>query len=228
MKKSTNNKVKHFTQNELLRFFGTLEKERKKKFKNTCAYRAAVRDEALFKLLYYCGLRVSELCNMPLNYFNEERNELYCERYKGGRDNTLFIVDKKIQDILKLHLEVNQPQQYLFEGRRPGMPLCRKSIYTFMRYYCQKAGITNLEKCHPHTLRHTRAVDMLDMGCSIYDVQFWLGHVDISNTMIYLRYTTNQQTRLYNILSGSDSETPVKKEYKNNPNAQAKRNIYAV
>lgn len=225
MRNSASNKVKHFSKHELLSFFGALEKERKKNFKNTNAYRSAVRDEAFFKLLYYCGLRVSELCNMPLNYYDEERNELYCERYKGGKDNTLLIIDKKFQDILKLHLEVNQPQQYIFEGRTPGMPMSRKSIYIYMKDYCEKAGITNLEKCHPHTLRHTRAVDMLDMGCSIYDVQFWLGHVDISNTMIYLRFTTNQQTRLYNILSGIELS---KKDYQNYSTTQVNKRIRAV
>lgn len=216
-------KVKHFTKSELLRFFGALEKERKTNFKNTYAYRIAVRDEAFFKLLYYCGLRVSEFCNMPLNYYDEERNELYCERSKGGKDNTLRIIDKKFQDILKLHLEVNKPQLYLFEARNPGMPISRKSIYAYMKNYCEMAGINNLEKCHPHTLRHTRAVDMLDMGCSVYDVQFWLGHVDIANTMLYLRFTTNQQERLYNILSGTE-----KYNYSECSHKQTNRKIRAV
>lgn len=101
-------------------------------------------------------------------------------------------------------MEVNQPQEYLFESKE-GKPISRKTIYYYMKDYCEEAGIKNPEKCHPHTLRHTRAVDMLDLGCSVYDVQYWLGHADINNTMIYLRFTTSQQTRLYNILSGSDT-----------------------
>lgn len=97
MLNTTGAKVKHFTRSELIKFFCALEKERKRNFKNTYAYHIAVRNEAFFKLLYYCGLRVSELCNMPLAYYDQERDELYCERYKGGNDNTLYIVDKNFK-----------------------------------------------------------------------------------------------------------------------------------
>lgn len=199
----TNNKhdkVKHFTKNELALFFRALEKEKRRKENGTLAYRNAVRDEAMFKIIYYCALRASELSNLTLASYDENRNDIYCERLKGGKDNTLHIVDQDVQESLKLHLEVNEPKFFLFETRS-GNCINRKTVFVLMRKYCQKAGIMNISKCHPHTLRHTRAVDMLDMGCSVYDVQFWLGHVDFQNTEIYLKFTTNQQEQLYHKLS---------------------------
>jgi site-specific recombinase XerD len=47
---------------------------------------------------------------------------------------------------------------------------------------CKKAGI---EDYHLHTLRHTFASQLVMAGVSIYKVSQWLGHSDVTTTMIY-------------------------------------------
>ena len=42
---------------------------------------------------------------------------------------------------------------------------------------------------HPHTLRHSRAVQLLNSGVNIMQVKEILGHASLMNTMVYLRYS---------------------------------------
>ena len=46
------------------------------------------------------------------------------------------------------------------------------------------------EKRRFHALRHAIAVHLLDAGADVAFVQDRLGHANIQNTMVYMRYTT--------------------------------------
>lgn len=49
---------------------------------------------------------------------------------------------------------------------------------------------------HPHKLRHSYAVQMLEGGCDIFTLSKLLGHSDIKTTTIYLTATTAQKKRM--------------------------------
>ncbi len=42
---------------------------------------------------------------------------------------------------------------------------------------------------HPHQLRHTFAITLLEAGCDIVTIKELMGHEDINTTMQYLRVT---------------------------------------
>lgn len=42
---------------------------------------------------------------------------------------------------------------------------------------------------HPHTLRHSRAIQLLNSGVNIMQVKAILGHSNLMNTMVYLKYS---------------------------------------
>jgi hypothetical protein len=42
-------------------------------------------------------------------------------------------------------------------------------------------------KVHPHRLRHTAATQLLNAGCRVTSIQKFLGHKELSTTMIYAR-----------------------------------------
>lgn len=52
-----------------------------------------------------------------------------------------------------------------------------------------------------HVLKHTRAIDLSELDLDLDDVQFWLGHKNIANTMKYLAYTTTLKRKLFMQLS---------------------------
>jgi integrase/recombinase XerD len=59
-----------------------------------------------------------------------------------------------------------------------------------------------------HDLRHRHAVDWLQSGRSIYDLQHRLGHSSIKTTEVYLAFLTPEQTRLVKQQAGTLTGTP--------------------
>lgn len=189
--------IKYLTEQELKKFFDYLDSQ--------CFYassdyqeKLAYRNSALFRVMYYCGLRVSELSRLKTEFYKPIPHELYCSRQKGGIDNTLRTLVEKYQVLtaLERHIRINQPQNYLFTPLHQDTPISRKQLDKLIKRSFDAAGI-NQEKAHCHVLRHTCAIQLAEMGYDGREIQFWLGHRDIRNTLIYLTFTTRQQEHMY-------------------------------
>ncbi len=77
------------------------------------------------------------------------------------------------------------------------MPLERHSYWDLMQK-CGKMTDIPKAKWRFYSLRHSIAVHLLDAGADVAFAQDRLGHADIQNTMVYMRYTTvtrDAQTR---------------------------------
>lgn len=62
----------------------------------------------------------------------------------------------------------------------------RKTAYYHIHKACKYAGIED-ERCHPHTFRHSFAVNCIIQGTPVTVLQEWLGHANIMNTLIYTK-----------------------------------------
>lgn len=159
----------------------------------------AVRNRAIFYLGKYCALRASEIGLLRIDDYDPDRNAIYCRRLKKGASNKLRIVDSKVSAALKEYLAIRtSPLRPLFLSQLQ-TPISRQSLDLIMKNYCAKTGLPE-DKQHFHVLRHTRAIEIIETTGNIYDAQFWLGHRNVQNTLIYLRYTTKQQEQLYKLL----------------------------
>lgn len=194
--------IKFFTTDERNSFFRVLEKKAKNA-ETDFSKKIAVRNEAMFKIIYYCALRVSESTLIKIENYNNLRDEIYCKRLKGGRNNTLKIIDEDILKSLEQHLKVNKPTSALFYNFHNNKPLSRKTLDVIFKKTCKFAKIQADDKWHNHTLRHTRAIDLAESGLDLKELQYWLGHVHISNTEIYFQFTSKQQETMYQKLKKS-------------------------
>lgn len=145
---------------------------------------AAKRDRAIMEILYGCGLRVSELCNLDINDCVLEEGFLLVHG-KGGKDR-ISPISGSAALALKEYLEVGRPEfdkgsPAVFLNTRGGR-LTRQAIHNIV----SKAGTAIRKKgLHPHTLRHSYATHMLEGGADLRVIQDILGHADISTTQIY-------------------------------------------
>ena len=64
----------------------------------------------------------------------------------------------------------------------------RRSYWDLMQKYGQQATLPKAKRRF-HALRHAIAVHLLDAGADVAFVQDRLGHANIQNTMVYMRYT---------------------------------------
>lgn len=161
--------------------------------------RHSIRNKAIFYLTKYCALRVSEVSMITISDYNSWFGEIYCRREKGSLNNTIKIIDRDVKNILedyyRQRISMDTDSKYLFISQR-GTPISRKTLDWLIKKMCSQTSIPS-DKWHFHVLRHTRAVELADAGLDIKEVQWWLGHKNIANTMIYMQFTTRQQDLLY-------------------------------
>ncbi|AEX86496.1 site-specific recombinase XerD (plasmid) [Marinitoga piezophila KA3] len=123
---------------------------------------------ALAIFLRNTGLRISEYHNLTEKdiRITGEYAEL---RIKGkGNKERVLLIERKLLDLANKYR--------LFENK--------KSIRAIQKYF-NKHGI------HPHLLRHTFAVEFLNRGGAINQLQAILGHSNIAITDIYTKVTSN-------------------------------------
>lgn len=58
--------------------------------------------------------------------------------------------------------------------------------------YCSRANIELEGKPHFHMLKHSICVHLAESGLDIKELQQWLGHKSIENTLIYFQFTSKQ------------------------------------
>ena len=158
----------------------------------------AVRDKAMFELIYSCGLRVSEVCTVTsADYRSDQR--LIVVIGKGNKQRILPVgeyageaLDRYIATARVHLLGAHIHEQRLFIGRR-GKPLTRALVWKRFKQYCALAGVD----AKVHTLRHSFASHLLRGGADLRSVQELLGHSDIRTTELYTHTDTEQLLQSY-------------------------------
>lgn len=163
----------------------------------------ALRDKAMFELLYATGMRVTELVSLNLGDLDLGAGAVNCTGRSGGksqRQRTLPVHATAIR-ALAGYLEAARPalirepdEEALFLNHR-GDRLTRQGFWLILKQWAKEAGIESA--ITPHTLRHSFAMHMLRNGVDLRAVQQLLGHAHISTTQIYTYPGEDGLKRLY-------------------------------
>ena len=151
-----------------------------------------VRDDALFELIYSCGLRISEACGLKVaNVHFDER--LILVHGKGDKERLVPFGEVAAQKLAKY---MNEVRPVLVKGRNisevfvnyKGEPISRKGVWKRFQEMEALSGVQS----KVHTLRHSFATHLLAGGADLRSVQELLGHSDLSTTTIYTHVTDRQ------------------------------------
>lgn len=159
----------------------------------------ASRDKAIIEMLYSCGLRVSELCDLSLNQLFLD-DDMIRVMGKGMKERLLPVggqAKKLLNEYLihsRLSFQKDKKAISVFLSQN-GNPLTRAMINNILRKWTQTAGIT--KPISPHTLRHSFATHLLEGGADLRFVQALLGHSDISTTQIYTHLDKHHLKEVY-------------------------------
>ena len=157
------------------------------------------RDKAIIEMLYSCGLRVSELCDLSLNnlYLDDDMIRIMG---KGSKER-LLPMGGRAKQFLNDYLIHSRPGFQKDKGSssvflsRNGNSLTRAMINNILNKWVREAGIT--KPVSPHTLRHSFATHLLEGGADLRFVQALLGHSDISTTQIYTHLDKHHLKEVY-------------------------------
>ena len=154
-----------------------------------------VRNRLLVKLLYYTGIRASELLSIKLTDITLLEEEGVYKIYiigKGNKYRYVYIPQTLITDSLDFidnHfledevLHTNNPQKYIAITQK-GRVMHRAELYSMLeklynKLYIKKRGI--------HILRHTFGKRMVKKNVNLSTIKELMGHENIQTTMIYAR-----------------------------------------
>lgn len=146
------------------------------------------RNRAIIEVLYSCGLRVSELCNLQIANIDAAQGVLSVIG-KGSKQRMVPVSDEALH---QLHLWMQRrneidvqrgEESFVFLNRR-GKRLTRVMVFYIVRDLAALAGIR--KAISPHTLRHSFATHLLEGGANLRAIQQMLGHESIATTEIYL------------------------------------------
>ena len=154
------------------------------------------RDKALFLLMYKRGLRASEPGALLLEDYDRKAGKLYTRCLKGSHSGLHLLQKDEIRALnawLRERRERRIDSPRLFPGRT-GQGLGRLRVFLLFKKYAERAGIPE-DKRHPHTLKHSVATHLLEVGADIRDVQELLGHAEIDSTLVYAEITSRRRDR---------------------------------
>ena len=157
----------------------------------------AVRDQAIFELLYSSGLRLAEVLRLTLQDVLGNPEELKILG-KGSKERVVP-VGKKAREALAIWLERRKEWD---AGVVNSVFLTKKgtcvSPRTVQRRLDNRAREVGLDqRVHPHVLRHSAATHLLESSGDLRAIQEFLGHQSLSTTQIYTHLDFQHLAEVY-------------------------------
>lgn len=154
------------------------------------------RDRTLFELIYSCGLRISEACDLEVSDYQKTSIRVVGKRHKiriiPVGEVARSWIDAYLKQVRQELVGMRGSTKALFVGRR-GRKLTRQAVYKRFIAYCDAGGLD----AKVHTLRHSFATHLLEGGADLRSVQELLGHSDIKTTQIYTHVDTRVLQKAY-------------------------------
>ncbi len=171
------------------------------------ATRRNVRDHAIFTVMYWRGLRASEVGRLQLSDWKPDSGRLFVHRSKNGV-SAEYLVSAAEKKALNAWLKVR--------GRAPGplfvsqlrRPISVRRVQDLFGFYASRAGWPE-ELRHVHVLRHSIAVHLVERGIDVLAIKDWLGHRNISSTMVYAQMTNPARDRVARMVYEQEKEIRV-------------------
>jgi integrase/recombinase XerD len=139
-----------------------------------------VQHSLMLRLLFYTGVRVSELCGIEVAHVDLEQCKIFIQQGKGSKDRYVLF-GKSFATALRTHIAAHPDNRWLFQTRRNTRYSTRR-VQQIVSVYADKAGV----KATPHTFRH-QAITYLTRHSGLADAELQLitGHSRRETLAIY-------------------------------------------
>lgn len=155
----------------------------------------ALRDKALFTLLYGAGLRIDEALSLDIKDLPQDG--FLRVRGKGNKERQVPVLEQ-IAHSLNVYRnacpfveEKDRPVFLGIRGKRLNQGVAQKA----MRDLRVTLGLP--ETLTPHALRHSFATHLLQNGANLREIQELLGHSSLSTTQMYTDVNAEELMRVY-------------------------------
>jgi len=150
------------------------------------------REHAMFLFAVAHGARAQEICNLKLSDVNFNNEQVHIARLKGSLDSTQTLLKVKGNSLfderaaLKAWLAVRQDDadNYVFNSQK-STQMNRITVYKLFKAIAKTAGLGETLQ-HPHVLKHTAAMMLVNQGANAFLIRQALGHKSFDSTLAYV------------------------------------------
>jgi site-specific recombinase XerD len=155
------------------------------------------RDNCLLKILYYGGLRKSEIVNLKVEDVDIQNGKLSVIRGKGDKDAIINITDDCVESV-KSYLEVRQPrnpdEKHLFLNGY-GTGISRSFVNQLVKKYASVIGME--KRIYPHLFRISMITHMSNRGCNMEIIRRQSRHADYKTLQGYIQPSAETTRNAY-------------------------------
>lgn len=156
------------------------------------------RNKLMLKVLYYCGLRVSELISLKWKSAISRQAGGQLTLFGKGRKTRVVLVPVQLWRELEVYRGDAGNDEPIFRSREQNANgdyhMSRTQAWRVVKSASARIGINDPS---PHWLRHAHASHSLDRGAPIHLVQSTLGHESVATTSRYLHARPGDSSSLY-------------------------------
>lgn len=160
------------------------------------------RDLLLLSLMYDSGVRVQEICDLRVRDVRLQKPSTITLTGKGDKTRSVPIMASTADILVAYFTENNfslteKADQPLFSNHRHEK-LTKAGVTYILKKYSNTARITNPNlpfRISPHTLRHSKAMHMLQGGINLVYIRDFLGHDHVETTEIYAKADTDMKRK---------------------------------
>ncbi len=147
-----------------------------------------VQHALILRLMFYTGVRVSELCSIQVADVDIESCKIRIEQGKGSKDRYVLF-GKSFATTLRTHIAAHPNNRWLFQTVRCSKFSARR-IQQIVKKYAEEAGV----RATPHTFRH-QAITWLTRHSGLADAELQLitGHAKRETLAIYQHIALDEQ-----------------------------------
>jgi integrase/recombinase XerD len=177
--KQVRTRISYMTSEQLQRFLQT-------------AREYGAREHAMFLFAVAHGARAQEICNLRISDINFHTEQVHIARLKGSLDSTQNLLKVKGNSLfneaatLKAWLDVREADadNFVFNSQK-STQLNRVTVYKLFKMIARRAGLGETLQ-HPHVLKHTAAMLMVQQGANAFLIRQHLGHRSFDSTLAYV------------------------------------------
>jgi integrase/recombinase XerC len=170
----------------------------------------AVRDRAMFELLYSSGLRLSELTALKPDDIDFVDGTV---RVLGKGSKTRVVPVGRfalngIRDWLAQRDSIAKGNPKVLFLNHHGKPIGPRTVQQRLAMWSRRQGLA--QHVHPHMLRHSFASHVLQSSGDLRAVQEMLGHASISTTQVYTHLDWQHLAKVYDAAHPRAKRKPLK------------------
>jgi site-specific recombinase XerD len=166
------------------------------------------RFQMVLRLIYACGLRISEAVGLEVTDIKKEGPRLHIREAKGNKDRYVPLPMWAYLELRAWWL-THRHARWVFPGA--GLGWRGRAAGTARAATAGPMGVSSIQQCMQlavasarlpkgtcvHTLRHSYATHLLEEGVSLRYVSAYLGHSSLDQTLVYAHLTevSEEQTQ---------------------------------